>query len=87
MIGPVQENETSESVKAMKKMPIKPPRSEAASALLIKALGKVISKAPKNETAKMTKMIKKAMLKIPLLARSFSASGPRVMVTINPSKT
>ena len=38
-IGPVQENETKARVKAIKKIPIKPPRSEAESALLIHELG------------------------------------------------
>ena len=87
MIGPVQEKETRLSVKAMKKIPISPPRSLAWSALLIRLLGKVISKTPKNEMAKMRKMIKKSMLKKPLLAKSFNASEPKMMVTNNPSVT
>ena len=73
MIGPVHEKDTRESVKAMKKIPINPPRSLAESALLIQLLGKVISKAPKKETAKIRKMMKNAMLKKALLARSFNS--------------
>ena len=45
-IGPVQEKETKASVNAMKNIPIKPPLSDAESALLIQEFGSVISKAP-----------------------------------------
>jgi len=43
MIGPVQEKDTSAKVKAMKKIPIKPPLSAIRSDLLDHELGKVIS--------------------------------------------
>ena len=42
-IGPVQEKETIAKVKAIKKMPIKPPTEEAESILFPQELGKVIS--------------------------------------------
>ncbi len=68
MMGPVQENETSESVKAMKKIPINPPLLETLSALFTSQPGNVISNAPKNEMANTTKMTKKARLKKALVA-------------------
>ena len=43
IIGPVQEKETNAKVKAMKKVPIKPPLSAIASLLFDQELGKVIS--------------------------------------------
>lgn len=39
MIGPVQENETNPKVKAMKKIPMYPPRSACLSILLTQELG------------------------------------------------
>ena len=87
MIGPVHENETSDNVKAIKKIPNNPPLSLAESALLIIQLGNVISNAPKKEIAKITKMIKKERLKKALLDKSFKASEPKVIVTNNPSET
>jgi len=62
MMGPVQEKDTMARVKAMKNMPIKPPRSEALSALLAQEDGRVISKAPKNEIANVTNTPKKRRL-------------------------
>ena len=47
-IGPVQENDTNTSVRAMKKIPIKPPLSACRSLLLTIQLGSVISKAPEE---------------------------------------
>ena len=44
-------------------MPIKPPLSEALSALFIHECGNVKSKAPKNEAAKTTRSTKNAILK------------------------
>ena len=87
MIGPVQEKETNDRVNAIKKIPSNPPLSLAESALLIIQLGNVISKAPKNEMAKMTNMIKKERLKNALLDNSFNASEPNVTVTKSPSET
>ena len=62
-IGPVHENDTSTRVIAMKKIPIKPPFSAPASLLLTKLEGKVISKAPKNDAAKIMKIAKKMRTK------------------------
>ena len=86
-IGPVQENETKAKVKAIKKIPIKPPRSEAESALLIHELGMVSSNAPKKEAAKITSKKKKAMLKYTLVAILFRASAPKIAETATPKIT
>ena len=87
MMGPVQEKDTNESVKAIKNIPTKPPLSETESALLIIQLGSVISNAPKNDKAKMKKMMKNKRLKNALLDIAFNASEPNVTVTKNPSAT
>ena len=50
-IGPVQEKETSTRVKAMKKMPASPSRSEFRSLLFTIQAGSSISKAPKKDIA------------------------------------
>src|SRR5690606_10082563 len=87
MIGPVHEKETNARLKAMKKRPSSPPRSDLASILLTKELGSVITKAPKNEAAKTTKITKKTKLNIPLVDRSFNASEPKALVTSIPKAT
>lgn len=69
IIGPVQENETTARLKAMKNNPIRPPLSDLESILLTNELGSVISNAPKKEAAKTTSKIKKKKLKIRLLIR------------------
>ena len=58
-MGPVQENETSTSVSARKKMPPRLLLSALLSLLLTIQLGSVISKAPKNDAAKIMKTRKK----------------------------
>ena len=60
-MGPVQENETSTSVRARKKMPLSPLVSAFESVLLTIHEGMVISNAPKNEAAKIMKTRKKMM--------------------------
>ena len=62
-IGPVQENETSASVSAIKKIPTAFPAPALLSVLLVKDAGKVISYTPKNDKAKMMKMIKNPTLR------------------------
>ena len=53
MIGPVHEKETSASVKAMKKILMKPEAESAlASIFAVQEAGKTSSNAPKNEIAK-----------------------------------
>jgi len=74
-IGPVQLNDTSAKVIAMKNTPKIPPILEALSALLANDDGNWISKYPKNEMAKTTKTTKNTMFKIELVAISFKVSG------------
>ena len=64
----------------MKKIPNRPPRSEAESALLIQEEGKLISKAPRNDAANKTKMAKKKILTPTLLAKPLRAWAPKAMV-------
>ena len=58
-IGPVQENDTSTRVNAIKKIPSKPPLSAPASLLFTSDEGNVISKAPRNDAANTIKIAKK----------------------------
>ena len=85
MMGPVHEKLTSESVKAIRKMLMRP---VVCSALLSTALlhldGNVISNAPKKEAANTTKRRQKKMLNTALVESAFSALGPKMAVIINP---
>ena len=85
MIGPVQENETTTSVRAIKKMPIKLPVPALLSALFDHELGKPISNAPKNEIPKIKNTRKKIIFAIQFVARLFNAAGPKITVIKNPS--
>ena len=67
IIGPVQEKETKTNVNAIKKTPTKPPLSAFLSALFTHLLGICISKAPKNEKAKIMKMAKNIRFKVALV--------------------
>src|SRR5690606_37544274 len=87
MIGPVQEKDTSARLKAIKNSPSNPPLSDCASILLTKELGKVSSKAPKKEAAKITSIRKNRKLKTPLVDRALSSSEPKAMVISIPSAT
>ena len=87
MIGPVQEKETNAKAKAIKNNPIKPPLSDLASILFTHELGKLISKAPKNDIANTTNSTKNRKLKMPLLANSFKASDPKIKVIKIPNAT
>ncbi|MNV33277.1 hypothetical protein D3C71_1246390 [compost metagenome] len=87
IIGPVQEKETNDKLKAIKNKPTKPPLSDLASILLTKELGKVISNAPKNEAANPTNNKKKMKLKMPLVESALSASDPNAIVIIIPKAT
>ncbi len=53
-IGPVQENDTTAKANAIKNIPTKPPLSALESIFVAQELGKIISNAPKNESAKTT---------------------------------
>ena len=74
-MGPVQEKETSTRVKAMKKTPTRPPRSAFLSLLLTREEGRVISKAPKKEAAKMRKTAKKMRLGSQWVANQLNISA------------
>ena len=88
IIGPVHEKETSASVKAIKKILMKPEAESAlASIFAVHEAGSTNSKAPKNEIAKKTSSRKKATLNIALVARLFSASDPKTAETMSPSET
>ena len=85
-MGPVQENDTSTSVRAMKKMPASPFESAFASVLLTIHEGMVISNAPKNEAAKTMNTRKKRMFGSQCVASQLNmsavtASPPRMRVT------
>ena len=88
MMGPVQEKDTNDNVKAIRNMLSKP---VVASALLSTALlhleGNVISKAPKKEAANTTSIRQKKMLKMALVERAFSALAPKIAVMASPSVT
>ena len=88
MIGPVQENETSDKVNAIRNMLNRP---VVCSALLSTALlhfeGRVISNAPKNDAANTTSIRKKKILKTALVDKSFNALAPKISVMASPKAT
>jgi hypothetical protein len=81
-MGPVHENETNTSVKAMKKVPISPPLSAFESALFTIQLGKTISKAPKNDAANIINIAKKSRFGIQCVDSQLKISA----VTDSPPK-
>ena len=84
----MQENETSTSVKAINKMLINPAvESALASSLVDHDEGKVISNAPKNDTANNTSKPKKIRLKTALVDKLFSALAPKISVIRMPNVT
>ena len=88
MIGPVQEKDTITSVKAINRM-LKNP--VVLLDLLLSAvdheLGKVISKAPKNDAANTTKIRKKMILTTAFVLNAFNADAPKIRVTNKPKPT
>ena len=88
MIGPVQENDTSAKVKAIRNMDSNPVVcSDLASIFVDHEAGKESSNAPKNEAAKTTSNIQKKMLNKALVASALSALAPNSSVTANPKST
>ena len=88
MMGPVHEKETSVRVKAMRKMPSRPPVFSAfESTAPDHDCGSVSSNAPKNEAANTTSRRKKKMLNQAFVASELRADGPKMAVTIRPSVT
>ncbi len=86
-MGPVHENDTIARANAIKKMPIMPPLSACASTLFAQAFGNIISKAPKNDTAKTTNNKKNSRLNQTLVESALSASAPKRKDTSQPKAT
>ena len=88
IIGPVQEKDTNDKVKAIRNILNNP---VVDSALLSTAVlhfdGKVISKAPKNEAAKTTNIRKKNILNTALVDKAFKALAPKISVIATPKVT
>ena len=88
IIGPVQENDTNDKVKAIRKILSSPVvRSALLSTALLHREGKVISNAPKNEAANTTSNKQKKILNTALVERSFNALAPNNKVMANPNTT
>ena len=88
MMGPVHENDTNASVKAMRKMESSPVvLSDLASTFDDHDAGSVSSKAPKKEAANTTSNRQNRMLNTALVARAFRALAPKSSVTAKPSRT
>ena len=85
MIGPVQENDTSTSVNAIRKILNRPLVSEAlVSTLLAQLSGSLISNQPKKLRANTTSNRKRNTLKTALVDIAFSVSLPKSAVTSSP---
>ena len=76
-MGPVHEKETSTNVKAIKKIQISPPLSAFLFILFTNDEGNTISKAPKNDNAKIKNIIKNMIFAIALVAKSLATSAPK----------
>ena len=85
IIGPVQENETTASVRAIKKIPRKLPVPALLSAFVDQDAGSVISKAPRKEIPNRRNRAKNTRFAIQLVARLFKAAGPKISVTKKPN--
>ena len=75
-IGPVHENETKTRVNAIKNVPIKPPSRDLEFTLFTHEFGSIISKAPRNEKAKIKKTIKNIKLGIQCVLKKLARVGP-----------
>ena len=85
MMGAVHENDTSTSVKAMRKMESRPLVSDAfVSTELAQLSGNLISNQPKNDRANTTSSTNRKMLNTALVDMAFSVSEPKTAVTSNP---
>ena len=88
IIGPVQENETSARVNAIRKMAARPDaRLFRLSTLSVHEEGSVISNAPRKEAAKTTSRRQKKILNNALVAKSLSLLAPHKPVTTRPRAT
>ena len=85
MMGAVQENDTSTSVKAMRKMESSPVVLLAlVSTLLAQLSGSFISNQPKKLTANTTSSRNRKMLNTALVDNELSVLGPKTAVTPMP---
>ena len=88
IIGPVHEKDTSTRVKAINRILMNPAvESALASSFVDHEDGKVISNAPKNETAKTTSKPKNNRLKTALVDKLFRALAPKISVIRIPNST
>ena len=88
IIGPVHEKETMTSVKAISKILKNPPVLRALlSSAVDQESGNVISKSPKNDSAKTTSSTKKKMFTTAFVLRSLRADAPKSSVTNRPKPT
>ena len=76
-IGAVQEKLIKTKVKAIKKTPRIPSWSAFLFILFKKELGRAISKAPKNDNAKIKNIIKNITFAIALVAKALRAVAPK----------
>ena len=75
-MGAVHENETTTSVRAMKKIPIRPPLSACLSTLFTNELGKTISNNPKNDNPNKINTTKKMALGAQWVLIKLAACAP-----------
>ncbi len=88
IIGAVQENDTSTSVNAMRKIDTSPLVAEALlSTELVHFDGSSSSNHPKNDTANTTKTRNMMMLNTALVERLLSPLPPEISVIRNPNST
>jgi hypothetical protein len=85
--GPVQEKETSTSVKAIKNTPMKPPLSDFASTVFTKFDGNTISNAPRNEIPNKINMVKKSIFGIQCVLKKFAKLAPAKKANRVPKNT
>ena len=84
----VQENETMTNVKAMSRILRNPPVERALlSSAVDHESGNVISKSPKNESAKTTNSRKKKIFTIAFVLNSLRADAPKMIVINKPKPT
>ena len=85
IIGPVQENDTSVSVNAMRNILSSPLVEEALlSTLFVHEEGSVSSNHPKKERANTTNRRKKKMLNTAFVDNALSALAPKIAVIARP---
>ena len=84
--GPVQEKDTMVIARATKKAAMYPPLSASRSALLASPEGRVISNAPRNDTAKTRKRRAKIRLGIQCVPMASVAAVLWKRATIRPSR-